>query len=231
MSFQKNEKDKIKSIGFDFDGTLIDSEKYKLEIIKEIFYKKYGITKGVVPAYKSLLGKANRKGKLRILIRKFLNREPQNKEIKELNHAFSKGYEYKLSHCPLAKCTEMLEKIKNKVSFMFLLTLEEKDVVEKIMRHCGISKYFDVILGGPKSKINNFNYLCKKYKIKPEETLYIGDSKGDIINSKKLKFNFMGINSKKFERMMLNKLGADFTFSDLCEIPIKHITHGHMYEK
>ena len=72
---------KIKAIGFDFDNTLIDSEKEKVKIIEEIFYKKYGIKKGVKAVYKSILGKANREEKIRVLIRKFLKRKPTNKEV------------------------------------------------------------------------------------------------------------------------------------------------------
>jgi|TARA_B100001971_G_C18241464_1_gene571240 phosphoglycolate phosphatase-like HAD superfamily hydrolase len=222
---------KIKAIGFDFDDTLILSEKEKADIFEEIFYRKYKIKKGVKKAYIALLGTANRKDKIRKMINKFLRRAATKQEVKELSYSFSKGYEYKLSDCPLVQCTNMLTELKKQVKFMFLLSLENRDVIIKIVEHCGIAKYFDEVLGGPKSKLTNFKHLINKHGVKPEETIYIGDSKGDIIKSKKLKFKSIGIQKKFSYKKLLKNLGADFTFSSLCEIPFKHLTHEHLYTK
>lgn len=214
---------KIKAVGFDFDNTLIMSEKEKLNLIEEIFASKYNIKKGVKLAYKNLMGKANNEEKLRMLIRKFLKREPSEREIRELHYTFKKGYEYKLSSCPLVLCINILKELQDQVDFMFLLSLEDKDIVKDVARHCGIAKYFDEILGGPKSKVENFKYIIENKKIKPDEIIYIGDSKEDIIKSKMLKIKAFGIQQNSYQREILKRLGADFTFSNFCQLPLRKI--------
>jgi phosphoglycolate phosphatase-like HAD superfamily hydrolase len=221
----------IKAVGFDFDNTLMNSENSKSKIFEEIFYHKYGIRKGVADAYKKLAGKINREEKIVELIKKFLKREPKVKEIKELSYEFSRGYEYRLSYCPLMLCTNILGELKKQVKFTFLVSLENRDVVVSVAKHCGIAKYFDEILGGPKSKIDNFKHVMKMHGIKPEEMLYIGDSSQDIVQSKKLKMKAIGIQKNFSSRHLLDKLGADFTFSTLCDIPYKRIADRALYTK
>ena len=217
---------KIKAIGFDFDDTLIISEIEKVKIFEEIFYKKYGIKEGVKEAYAGLLGKASREDKIKIIIKKFLKREATDKEVKDLNYAFDKGYEYKLSSCPLVQCTNVLKELKEQVDFMFLLSLENVNVVKSVAEFCGVAQYFDEILGGPTPKLENFKHVCDKHGVNPEDTIYIGDSKGDVVKSKKLNFKFIGIQKDFSYRKLLEDLGADFTFSKLCDVPFKSIIKG-----
>jgi len=211
----------IKAVGFDFDDTLVLSEKHKADLFVEIFEKKYGIKKGVRQCYKSLRGKMNRDEKIARIIKKMLKREPTKKEVKDLSFAFSKGYEYKLAGCPLVECTNILKELKKQVKFMFLLSLENKKQVATVAKHCGISKYFDEILGGPKTKLQNLKHVLDKHGVTPDETIYVGDSKGDVINSKQLKIKSVGLGRTNQHQKILKGLGADFTFSSLCEIPYK----------
>jgi len=214
-----------KVVGFDFDNTLIISEDEKRNIAAEIFKKKYGIKRGVKAAYKKLLGKYNRRQKLRMLVKQFLHRNPKKKEIEELYYAFSEGYRYKLATCPLVHCQGMIKKLRKRARFMFLLSLEEKIDVKAVAEHCGVAKYFDEILGGPKPKMKNFMHIIKKHKAKPEDTIYIGDSRGDVLAAKKLGIKVIAVNRNPKKRNSFRKLGSDITISDLCQLDLrKNIT-------
>lgn len=217
---------RIKAVGFDFDDTLIVSEKEKSTIFEEVFYRRYGIKKGIKRAYEGLRGKAGREEKIRVIIRKLLKREPTSKEVREVSYAFGKGYEFKLAHCPLIECTNMLKELKEQVKFTFLLSLENKKEVVNIARHCNIAKYFDEILGGPKPKTENLRHVLENHHLNPEETIYVGDSEGDIMKSKQLDIIPIGISRKFKYRKLLKELGAYFTFSSVCEIPFKAIIKG-----
>jgi len=206
------------AIGFDFDDTLILSEKEKADIIGEIFLKKYGVKRGVKTKYRALLGRMNREAKLKRLLKDVLNKNPTKKELKEVNALFSKGYTEKLSTCPLVACISDLKRIRKRAKFMFLLSLENKKEVIAVAKHCGIAKYFDEILGGPKSKVMNFKHVINKHGISPKESVYIGDSTGDVKKAKKLQFHFIGVNRSAKKRTLLTKLGADYTFKNLCGI-------------
>ncbi|MFH1836396.1 MAG: HAD-IA family hydrolase [Methanobacteriota archaeon] len=222
---------KIKAVGFDFDDTLVMSEKEKENVFTEIFAAKYGIKKEVRKEYQSLRGKANRREKIDLITEKLVGKKPSKREVNEFYNAFSAGYRYKMSLCPLVQCTNILKEVKEQTEFMFLLSLEEKRDVVASAEKCGLDAYFDEILGGPKPKIENFRHIVEEHGYQPDEVVYIGDSKGDIINAKKVGFKAIGIQKNATSQNLLKQLGADFTFSKLCYLPLDHLTHEHTYKK
>ncbi len=213
----------IHAIGFDFDNTLIISDKRKATLVADIFKHKYGITRGVKSAYQELKGTLNREQKLRILVKKFTGKEPTRREIQTLNYEFNKGYEYTLSSCPLVHGIGVLKELRKKTKFMFLLSLENKKEVALVAKHCGLDKYFDEILGGPKSKHDNFLHILKKHKIKAENALYIGDSVTDVQKAKELTIPVIGINTSAIKRRELKSAGATQVIKDLRELTIPFV--------
>jgi len=191
----------MKVIGFDFDGTLILSEDIKANLFDEIFREHYGL-KSVKKFYPSLRG-ISRKDKIKKVFSHFLARSPSSRELHNIDFAFSKGYEYRMSTCPLVKCVSALKVIRKKFDFMFMLSLENQREVRELASHCGLNRYFDVILGGPKSKEQNLRFLMRKRKFHAKQALYVGDSKSDLALAKKLgmrslivKNNLSGIPAK-----------------------------------
>tara|TARA_Y100000310_G_scaffold313220_1_gene361315 strand:- start:2467 stop:3129 length:663 start_codon:yes stop_codon:yes gene_type:complete len=209
---------KIKAIGFDFDGTLIVSEHSKAEEMAKVFQEKFGIKKGVQQAYKKLRGQ-NRHQKVNALFQQFVKRKPTQKELKEIEDHFGKHYFQSMKTCPLFQCTNIIGELKKQVKFLFLLSLEEKKDVKKLIKHCGLEKYFDEILGGPKSKIDNLDHVTKKHHLQPQEIIYIGDSPGDIIAGKKKKIKVILIGQKFNYSAFRKKLGSQFVLSSLCDLP------------
>ena len=211
---------KIKAVGFDFDGTLIISEETKaLEMVK-VFKEKFGVKRGVGTAYKKLVGKDfNRGQKVLFLFEKFMKRKPTREELKDIENHFGEHYKKSLWACPLFQCTNVIKELKKQVKFLFLLSLEDKIEVKKLVKHCGLGKYFDEVLGGPKSKVDNLEHVIKKHKIKPKELLYVGDSKGDIIASKKKGIKVVLVKKRFKYKDLKDTLEADFVFSSLCELP------------
>jgi phosphoglycolate phosphatase-like HAD superfamily hydrolase len=211
---------KVEAIGFDFDGTLIVSEETKaLEMVK-VFNEKLGIKRGVGTAYKKLVGKSfNREQKVLFLFKKFLKRNPTKKELKDIKNHFGEHYRKSLWTCPLFQCTNVIKELKKQVKFLFLLSLEDKKEVKKLIKHCGLGSYFDEVLGGPKSKVDNLEHVIKKHKLKPRELLYIGDSKGDVVASKKKGIRVVLVKKRFRYKDLKDTLEADFVFSSLCELP------------
>jgi len=210
---------KIKAIGFDFDGTLISSEETKAEEMAKVFSELLGIKKGIKTAYKKLRG-INRSQKINKLFIQFLKRKPTKKELKKIEDHFGQHYLTSMKTCPLFQCTNILKELKKQAQFMFLLSLEEEKDVKKLIKHCNLNKYFDEILGGPKSKLENFEHILKKHKFSHPEIIYIGDSPGDIKASHKKGIKVILINKKFNYPQFKKKLGADFVFSSLCDLPL-----------
>jgi len=224
---EKNKKGKnyknsnmIKAIGFDFDGTLIMSEDKKAQAMAKVFEEKFKIKNGVEKAYKKLVGTGkNRHEKVVELFNKYVKRDPTKKELKEVEDHFGEHYEEAFNVCPLFQCTNIIKELKSQVKFMFLLSLENKKEVKEIANHCGLVEYFDEVLGGPKSKVENLKHVLSKHKLKPNEVIYIGDSKGDIVASHKLGVKVVIIKKKFKYKHLLDELQADFVFSSICELP------------
>ncbi len=69
---------------------------------------------------------------------------------------------------------------------MAVITNNPEQVVDLLLKQCGIESYFKIYLGSnslPKKKPNALPLLhvCQQLQIKPENTVMVGDSKNDII--------------------------------------------------
>ncbi|MEK6939770.1 MAG: HAD hydrolase-like protein [Nanoarchaeota archaeon] len=213
-------KFEIRAIGFDFDGTLIMSEEQKAKQMAVVFKEKFKIQKGVETAYKKLSGKAlSREEKVKALFKLFLKRKSTKKELNLVKGHFGKHYQQSLQTCPLLQCTNIVKELKKQVDFIFLLSLEDKKEVKKVADHCGLGKYFDEILGGPKPKVENLKHILKKHKLKPHQVLYIGDAHSDIVASKEVKVKTILLGKKHRYEKLKEDLEADFRFSNLCDVP------------
>ncbi|MBI4152405.1 HAD family hydrolase [Candidatus Woesearchaeota archaeon] len=210
----------IKAVGFDFDGTLIVSEEQKAKAMAEIFREQFGIKKGVEKAYASLVGSAsNRHQKVNSLFQKLLHRTPTVRERQSVAREFGKHYQRHMKMCPLFQCSNLIKELRKQVSFLFLLSLENKKEVTAIAQHCGVAKHFDEILGGPKPKVENLLHIIKKHKLKPHQVLYIGDAHSDVIASKKMNVRVVLLGKKHTYERLKEDLAADFVFSSLCDVP------------
>ncbi len=209
----------IRAVGFDFDGTLIMSEDKKGPAMASVFREKFGLKRGVRKEYEKLIGKGySRDDKVEKLFEYFLDRKTTKKEKKMVADHFGEHYVKNMRFCPLFQCSNIIKELRRQVDFMFLLSLENIKEVKKIAGHCGVAKYFDEILGGPTSKINNFNHVLRKHKLKPSEVIYIGDAHSDVVASKKKKIKVVLLGKKHTFHKLKEDLSADFVFSSLCTL-------------
>ncbi len=213
-------KNEIKAVGFDFDGTLIMSEQQKAKAMKDIFRESFNIKRDVTKAYQkvSLLG-LNREKKINLIFQHVFRRQPTKKEFATITDQFSQRYQQSMNTCPLFQCSTMIKELRSQAKFIFLLSLENTKEVKAIAKHCGVAKYFDEILGGPKSKVDNLRCILSKHHLKPAELMYIGDSHPDVIASRKVKIKVVLLGKKHTYEKLKEDLEADFRFSSLCDLP------------
>tara|TARA_Y100000310_G_scaffold334428_1_gene414177 strand:+ start:10837 stop:11523 length:687 start_codon:yes stop_codon:yes gene_type:complete len=223
----------IKAIGFDFDGTLIMSEGAKAEMMYAAFSKFFSLSKiehkKLVVEYGKLVGKGNtRDKKVAILFKKIIGRTGNTSEKNKIAQAFGAEYKKSLNHCPLFACHQLVSQLQGKVEHLFLLSLEDQKEVQSVAKHCSLAVYFDEILGGPSDKVTHLKRLLKRWKLKPNEMLYIGDSHGDVVVGKKVRVPVILIDSKKSHRDLHRKLAVDFEVNSLCDVRsmIKQIIHS-----
>ena len=169
----------IKNIFFDFDGVIADSVSVKTDAFYKL-YESYGAeTANKVVEHHKANGGMSRFEKFVYYHNNFLNKEIDEDGINELSAKFSElvkqgvidAKEVDGSH-------EYILKNHNKYN-MFVITGTPTDESIEICKSRGIYKYFKGIYGSPNKKDYWCNYILDKYKLKKEETIFVGDAMAD----------------------------------------------------
>ncbi|NCS84906.1 MAG: HAD family hydrolase [Cyanobacteria bacterium] len=116
---------------------------------------------------------------------------------------------------------EVLQTLKQQGLKVAILSADTTQGVEEFVQHHQLSNYIDLIMGVDsglsKPDPRLFLQACDKLAVKPENTLMIGDSQGDIAMAKNAKAGgIIGICWKSSQPSRLNT--ADVVISDLSEI-------------
>ncbi|MQS75692.1 HAD-IA family hydrolase [Lactobacillus halodurans] len=176
-----------KTILFDVDGTLIDTEK---TIIKS-FQKNLNDSLGVKPAAKDLfyiLGIPGTKA-----IERF-TKDP--KESKKLLDDWAKNDQQMFHYTKLfAGIEQMLQLLKNKGVQLGIVTSRTDREMQIVLDNFDLKKYFDVFITASKTKLHKPNpepilKAIETLKIDPINTLYIGDSIYDFKCAKNAEVEF-----------------------------------------
>jgi phosphoglycolate phosphatase len=119
--------------------------------------------------------------------------------------------------------SETLAVLKEKDYLISLLTTKGQDQAEKIIEHFNLSEYFDHIMGrrpgipvkpNPKPLLG----ICKILKVKPEETLIMGDTELDIVCGKRAGSSTCAVTYGYREKEKLLIEEADFYIDSFDEL-------------
>ena len=181
---------KFKCILFDLDGTLIDSGPDLLDSLNHIL-----ISKNFKPISKSIIGNLVGGG-AEAMIRKgfqYLKKDLDEKELPSLIASFIKYYS-----CHCTKKTKLYPNVKEILSYLktnnfsiCLCTNKRQELAEKILDDFKVTFFFDFILGSRKGMLLKPNTempkkCLKELNVKPENSIFVGDSNNDLVPAKKL---------------------------------------------
>ncbi len=181
---------KFKCIIFDLDGTLIDSGPDLLDSLNHVL-----ISKKLQPISKSVIGNLVGGG-AEAMIRKgfkYLKKELEEKELPSLIMNFIKYYS---DNC--TKKTKLYPNVRETLSYLreknlmiCLCTNKRQKLAEKILNDFKVSFLFDFILGSQKGMLLKPNIempkkCLERLNVKPENSIFVGDSNNDLIPAKKL---------------------------------------------
>ena len=95
---------------------------------------------------------------------------------------------------------------------LIIVSSADENSIKDFLKKYDLEKYFTEILGknfNP-SKVEKIKIIGEKYKIKPQETLLVTDSVGDIKEAHEAKTKSIGVTWGLHEKERLEKNGADF---------------------
>lgn len=178
----------IRAVIFDIDGTLLNSKKANREFYKELFKKAgYGPfpDERIDQVFHLTMWDAIR----------FLTGEPEEKIKKIWDSRFKVRYPSELLKIPDGE----LETIK-KLSQRYRLAIvsgRTKRGVDVFYEATGLKDYFQVVVSFedyiyPKPNPEPLLVALKKMKVRPEETIYVGDSQVDLEAARAAGMKFIG---------------------------------------
>ncbi len=193
---------KIKLIVFDFDGTLIDTKEDLAAAMN------YALRKcGLAPVSTDTVWKYTGDG-TPPLVQRVLKDKKHLELFEKVKNLFLEYYEkhYADFAKPIPNAKETLEHLYKKGKKMAILSNKYERFVKKLLRKFDMDKFFFAVYGKDsfeKSKPDPYPLfrIMKAADSTPEETVFVGDSKNDILISKNAGVRCFiipsGVNSKE----------------------------------
>lgn len=189
--------EKIKSVVFDFDDTIVLSEQMKQNVFYEIStnYKQRGIEYYNNHISKRPTREQYFKGLSQYIIEHSLvDNESSIYLYTLLLEKFSQKVSNNLKNSgELPNVRLFIEYLFNKGYKLYISSKSnEKDIIETL-KHKNLLKYFKGIYGLPNPKMDHFQHIQKLENINGDEICFIGDSASDYMTSYEVDCEFIGI--------------------------------------
>jgi phosphoglycolate phosphatase-like HAD superfamily hydrolase len=209
-------RNNIKHICFDLDGTLVDSKNTILESTRAALNKlniKHNIPE---EAFNNMIGKH--------FVDIFVELEMDDVDFEEFIPIYKKLYfDFIDSSYLYEGVNETLEYLNRKRIKVSLLTTKVQEQAEKIIEHFQLTTSFDYIMGrregiAHKPSPEPLIYICKDLKVEPAETLMVGDTELDIQCGKNAGAKTCGVLYGYRTKDQIQKEKPDLIISGLNEL-------------
>lgn len=168
---------KNKVVIFDFDGVIVDSMQLS-----------YSINKNMMPDLEYEEWQSWFEGNLYKKIRK----EHANDDSQDT--FFEKYNEGVVNLLPIEGMSDVVRKLAEKFTLVIISSSTEKSITEFLEKY-DLNNCFQDILGREthRAKVDKFHIILEKYGIKPNETLIITDTIGDIKEANEVGVRSLGV--------------------------------------
>ena len=176
-------------IFFDFDGTLVDCEKYQTQRLKQIFQKHNVDTSNI--NFKELIGPP-----LFNTFLKYIKNEDPNKVLEEYNNTFDPNFLQGIS--VFGGVVELLKNLRKLNYKICVVSLQLKKIVDAELKYLNLKSYVDEVFCDSvkkpyKSKIDLVNDVIIKNNFKKSEIVFVGDTYNDVVAGKQNNILSIGV--------------------------------------
>lgn len=152
----------IKAIIFDFDGVLADTYEFNKKLSKEV---------GHDVSHEDF--KAHHDGNV--------YEKPKIPFTEETANKFHLNYLENIQNIQPFFSLHNLGLLKENYS-LHVISSNKEEPIKKFLNHHGLGLFTEILgVDFHKSKVEKFNFLFKKYNLKPNEAIFITDTLGDIL--------------------------------------------------
>ena len=210
---------------FDLDGTLIDSApdlalsvNYMLRSINHNEFSEEVIDSWVGNGAQTLVKRALSGSKI---VDENIDNDLFAKSLSIFLEYYKNNLCVKTTPYPNVKAT--LEALKSDGYRLAIITNKPFDFIEPILKQLELSSLFQLSIGGDslsekKPSPLPLQYMCEKFKIKPRNTLMIGDSKNDILAAKAANIQSIAVSYGYNYGEDIRVYEPDLTIDDFSEI-------------
>lgn len=178
--------EKIEVIGFDWDGTLVDSMPLKAEAFADSVHEFYPETEGNHDEIKNiyLRTRGNPRTYQLELVQEEYGLNPLSEEdLQGWSDEFTSNYIDE--DVPLFSETNKVLDELNKAGYtLYLSSSVPQDDLDETMERYDVEKYFVEVLGtqegGFRKGPAHIKHICDKYGVEPEQIAFVGDSPDDV---------------------------------------------------
>jgi HAD superfamily hydrolase (TIGR01549 family) len=181
----------LKAIIFDFDGVIVESIDVKKEAFRRLF-ENYPQHINQIVEYHMRNGGISRFVKFEYIYREIFKKELTEEESQRLGREFSENAVEGVITSPFVKgALEFLEKYHKDIK-CFVASGTPQDEMELVVDRRGLNQYFCGVYGSPTAKADIAREILRKYPLRPQEVLFVGDSINDFEGAQKVGVPFIG---------------------------------------
>ena len=208
----------MKAIIFDMDGVIVDSEKIKFEITKEIV-ESFGFQWKQEDQEKGIGLNAN--DFWSHIIKKFNLNATRNELEEKFSNVYNKKIKEEAKFIPSSK--KFLKKINERKIKTALASSSSREKIKIVLKKLKIENCFESIVAGDelihaKPDPEIFLIAAKRIKAKPEECIVIEDSPLGIEAAKKAGMTAIAVPCKMTKNLDFSE--ADYKINSLKEFPM-----------
>ena len=194
-TFERKYKMSIKVIVFDFDGTLIDSNRLKYEAYFKLFQTSEHHTRTI----REVLSKIYEQSWFVILeeiVRRLnLNGESElEPEVDELAERYNDIVLNGAKMCPQMPGAQSALKSLSRRYRLYVSSTTPDSALKEIIRYRGWHRFFEDIFGYPHQKTATLKNIIALEMVQPTEVLVVGDGESDRISSSQAGCAFVHVN-------------------------------------